>query len=64
MEKSTGVPFAEANAQSGMGFFTGVVNMLPLCLSVVPWGILAGSMAVQAGLTLPQSIGMSAILFA
>ncbi|WP_297202318.1 AzlC family ABC transporter permease [uncultured Pluralibacter sp.] len=38
--------------------------MLPLCISVIPWGILAGSMAVQAGLTFWQSVGMSAIVFA
>lgn len=48
----------------GSGFFTGALHMLPLCLSVIPWGILAGSMAVQSGLTLPQSIGMSALVFA
>lgn len=52
------------DARNPSGFLTGVINMLPLCLSVIPWGILAGSMAVQAGLTLPQSIGMSAIIFA
>lgn len=46
------------------GFFRGAVAMLPLCLSVIPWGILAGSMAVQAGLTFAQSLGMSAIIFA
>nr|WED69671.1 AzlC family ABC transporter permease [Pectobacterium colocasium] len=45
-------------------FMTGVVEMLPLCLSVVPWGILAGSMAIQSGLSVGQSIGMSAIIFA
>nr|WP_045960289.1 AzlC family ABC transporter permease [Xenorhabdus poinarii] len=39
-------------------------NMIPLCLSVIPWGILAGSMAIQSGLTVGQSIGMSVILFA
>nr|WP_042871812.1 AzlC family ABC transporter permease [Dickeya poaceiphila] len=38
--------------------------MLPLCVAVIPWGILAGSMAVQAGLTFWQEIGMSAIIFA
>nr|WP_323852843.1 MULTISPECIES: AzlC family ABC transporter permease [unclassified Xenorhabdus] len=38
--------------------------MLPLCLSVIPWGILAGSVAVESGLTIGQSVGMSAILFA
>ncbi|MBN3162073.1 AzlC family ABC transporter permease [Pectobacterium brasiliense] len=45
-------------------FMAGVVEMLPLCLSVVPWGILAGSMAIQSGLSVGQSIGMSAIIFA
>lgn len=45
-------------------FFSGVIDMLPLCLAVIPWGILAGSMAIQAGLTVWQSIGMSAIVFA
>ena len=45
-------------------FFHGVVAMLPLCLSVIPWGILAGSRAVQSGLTFSQSLGMSAIVYA
>ncbi|KRW61709.1 branched-chain amino acid ABC transporter permease [Pseudomonas sp. TTU2014-080ASC] len=38
--------------------------MLPLCVSVIPWGILAGSMAIQTGLSFWQSVGMSAIVFA
>lgn len=46
------------------GFTAGAVAMLPLCLSVIPWGILAGSMAIQSGLSLGQAIGMSAIIFA
>ncbi|MFP1752487.1 AzlC family ABC transporter permease [Lonsdalea quercina] len=46
------------------GTFSGCVSVLPLCLAVVPWGILAGSMAVQAGLTFWQSVGMSAVVFA
>ncbi|WJM84922.1 AzlC family ABC transporter permease [Dickeya chrysanthemi] len=45
-------------------FVGGAVAMLPLCVSVIPWGILAGSMAVQAGLTFWQGVGMSAIIFA
>lgn len=45
-------------------FLTGSLNMLPLCLSVLPWGILAGSMAINTGLSLGQSLGMSAIVFA
>ncbi|WP_233424158.1 AzlC family ABC transporter permease [Pluralibacter gergoviae] len=42
----------------------GAVEMLPLCISVIPWGILAGSMAVQSGLSFWQSVGMSALVFA
>ncbi|WP_413541321.1 AzlC family ABC transporter permease [Gibbsiella quercinecans] len=42
----------------------GAVAMLPLCLAVLPWGILAGSMAVESGLTAAQGLGMSAIVFA
>jgi len=45
-------------------FMRGAIEMLPLCVSVIPWGILAGSMAIQAGLSFWQSIGMSAIIFA
>ncbi|HCH49514.1 MAG TPA: branched-chain amino acid ABC transporter permease [Proteus sp.] len=45
-------------------FWLGALHALPLCLAVVPWGILAGSMAVDAGLTFAQSVGMSAIIFA
>lgn len=46
------------------GFWRGAAGMLPLCLSVLPWGILAGSMAVQSGLSLAQSIAMSTVIFA
>ncbi|MBG6245267.1 branched-chain amino acid ABC transporter permease [Candidatus Symbiopectobacterium sp. 'North America'] len=42
----------------------GVLDMFPFCLAVLPWGILAGSMAVQAGLPFWQSIGLSALVFA
>lgn len=42
----------------------GGVAILPLCLAVVPWGVLAGSMALQSGLTPAQGLGMSAIVFA
>ncbi|QEZ92261.1 AzlC family ABC transporter permease [Proteus sp. CD3] len=45
-------------------FGLGALHVLPLCLAVIPWGILAGSMAVDAGLTFAQSVGMSAIIFA
>lgn len=42
----------------------GILDMFPFCLAVLPWGILAGSMAVQAGLPLWQCIGLSALVFA
>ncbi|HAS8351352.1 TPA: AzlC family ABC transporter permease [Morganella morganii] len=45
-------------------FFTGALHMTPLNLAVVPWAILAGSMAVDSGLTFAQSIAMSAMVFA
>lgn len=45
-------------------FLNGVVKILPLCFAVLPWGILAGSMAIQAGLTTMQAIAMSALVFA
>jgi len=65
-QPSTAAPTLPGQQHAGhwQGFFTGVVNMLPLCLSVLPWGILAGSMAVQSGLSIEQSVGMSAIVFA
>lgn len=45
-------------------FLNGAIKILPLCFAVLPWGLLAGSMAIQAGLTTLQAIGMSALVFA
>lgn len=42
----------------------GILDMFPFCLAVLPWGILAGSMVVQAGLPLWQCVGLSAFVFA
>ncbi len=42
----------------------GAVHASPLLLAVIPWGVLAGSMAVEAGLDFWQSIAMSAMIFA
>ncbi len=47
-----------------LGFWNGVLDMLPLSIAVIPWGILAGSAAVNAGLSLMQAVGMSAFVFA
>ncbi|NAW70077.1 branched-chain amino acid ABC transporter permease [Vibrio sp. V27_P1S3P104] len=38
--------------------------MLPLSIAVLPWGLLAGSFAIDAGLTLLEGQALSAILFA
>lgn len=45
-------------------FWRGAVHILPLCLAVLPWGLLAGSMAVNSGLTPLQGMGLSALVFA
>ncbi len=45
-------------------FLQGVVDILPLSIAVLPWGILAGSMAINAGLTFAQAFSMSAVVFA
>lgn len=42
----------------------GVLRILPLCLAVIPWGILAGSMAVHTGLSVIQAMLMSLMIFA
>ena len=38
--------------------------MSPLTVAVLPWGVLVGSLAIDAGFTLWESQAMSAILFA
>lgn len=45
-------------------FLKGVVDILPLSIAVLPWGILAGSMAINAGLNFAQAFAMSAVFFA
>lgn len=42
----------------------GILAGLPLSIAVIPWGILAGSYAVDAGLNTLEAQAMSAILFA
>ncbi len=65
MEKTISDKRLYEQTQAGRkGFMAGVIEMLPLCVSVLPWGILAGSMAVQSGLSFWQSVGMSAIVYA
>ncbi|PML59633.1 AzlC family ABC transporter permease [Vibrio lentus] len=42
----------------------GVLAAMPLSIAVIPWGILAGSYAIDAGLNQLQAQAMSAVLFA
>lgn len=45
-------------------FWQGAFAMLPLSIAVLPWGLLAGSFAIDAGLNPFESQALSAILFA
>ncbi len=45
-------------------FLHGALAIVPLSLAVAPWGLLAGSMAIEANLTALQGQGLSAIVFA
>ncbi|OLQ94189.1 branched-chain amino acid ABC transporter permease [Vibrio ponticus] len=45
-------------------FMQGTVAMIPLSVAVIPWGLLAGSYAIESGLTPIESQALSAILFA
>jgi len=45
-------------------FRRGVRDVSPLLLGVAPFGLVAGIAAVNAGLDLPQAVGMSVIVFA
>jgi 4-azaleucine resistance transporter AzlC len=45
-------------------YWLGALAVMPLTIAVIPWGILAGSFALEVGLTGLQSQAMSAIIFA
>ncbi|WP_302080682.1 AzlC family ABC transporter permease [Salinibaculum rarum] len=45
-------------------FRRGVRDVSPLLLGVAPFGLVAGIAAIEAGLSLPQTVGMSVIVFA
>ena len=45
-------------------FWLGALHIIPLCLAVLPWGVLAGSMAVSQGFSPLQSVGLSVFVFA
>lgn len=45
-------------------FLKGALAVMPLTIAVIPWGILAGSFALDAGLSAFESQAMSVIVFA
>ena len=45
-------------------FLRGAIDIMPLSLAVLPWGLLAGSLAIDAGLSPLHGQGLSAIVFA
>lgn len=48
----------------GHAFTRGAIAILPLSLAVAPWGLLAGSLAIEANLTPLEGQGLSVIVFA
>lgn len=44
--------------------FKGSIDMLPLSVAIIPWGILAGSFAIENGLSPLASQALSGIMFA
>lgn len=42
----------------------GVIDILPISVAIIPWGILAGSLAIEAGLSPIQAQCMSLFVFA
>lgn len=45
-------------------FRQGVRDVIPILLGMIPFGFIAGIAAVNAGLGLPEAVGLSAIVFA
>lgn len=60
---STAMPHHTVDSKPRL-FWQGTVAMLPLSVAVLPWGLLAGSFAIEAGLNTFESQALSAILFA
>lgn len=60
---STAMPHHTVDSKPRL-FWKGTVAMLPLSVAVLPWGLLAGSFAIEAGLNPFESQALSAILFA
>ncbi|OED45088.1 branched-chain amino acid ABC transporter permease [Endozoicomonas sp. (ex Bugula neritina AB1)] len=53
-----------SNNQTRSIHMSAVLDILPLAIAVIPWGILCGSLAIQVGLTPIESQLMSLLVFA
>ena len=51
-------------ATQGREFLLGMRDTVPLLVGAIPFGILFGALAVNAGLSLPATLAMSLIVFA
>ena len=60
------MPLIETDSSSFQSkrFFQGVMAIMPLSIAVIPWAILAGSMAINAGLSFAKALAMSSLVFA
>ncbi len=61
---SENIPLDTAKLSTSQAIFKGALIILPLSIAVIPWGILAGSLAVEAGLLDTQAQAVSALVFA
>ncbi len=53
------------NTQSNISLMIqGILDVMPLSIAVIPWGILTGAIAIQVGLTPLQAQMMSLLVFA
>ncbi|WP_187265442.1 AzlC family ABC transporter permease [Reinekea thalattae] len=55
---------SSSNLSRRRRWFKGAAAAMPLSIAVIPWGVIAGSYAVDAGLNIIQAQMMSAVLFA
>jgi predicted branched-subunit amino acid permease len=61
---SSKIPSQHKPRSNTRAWFAGALAVMPLSIAVIPWGILAGSLALDAGLSILESQAMSAIVFA
>ncbi len=57
-------PTAHTASENRHQFRMGLVKTLPLALGAVPFGLAYGVLAIQAGLTVPETMLMSFVVFA